>query len=112
MKPDFMFRGLVEETGTVKSLIRDNDSPANYILEIEAGPAIISSLKKDDNVAVNGVCLSVADLTPSTFIVHIWPQTQTRTNLLSLQKGGQVNLERNRAGQKSEPGQECNIGNN
>ncbi|ADJ25828.1 riboflavin synthase, alpha subunit [Dehalogenimonas lykanthroporepellens BL-DC-9] len=81
-----MFSGIVEETGTVKSL--DAGS-----LSIQAD-VIFSDLKPGDSVAVNGVCLTARDIGGGVFTVDVMPETLRRTNLGDLRPGVRVNLER------------------
>src|SRR5262245_26780995 len=53
-----------------------------------------SELDLGESVAVNGVCLTVIEHTPDTFLVQAGPETLRRTNLGSLRDGERVNLER------------------
>ena len=81
-----MFTGIVEETGTVKSLQSGK-------LTISAS-AVLQDTKEGDSIAVNGVCLTVTTLSDNKFTIDIMPETLRRTNLGALRSGDTVNLER------------------
>ena len=46
------------------------------------------------SIAVNGVCLTVTDITPNSFTVDVMAETLRRSNLGRLSAGAKVNLER------------------
>jgi riboflavin synthase len=50
-----------------------------------------------DSIAVNGVCLTVAELLDGAFTFGLAPETLARTNLGDLKAGDGVNLERSMA---------------
>jgi len=81
-----MFTGIVEEIGVVRGT-----APGK--LTVDAG-VVLENMKLGDSVAVNGVCLTVAALSGSSFSVDIMPETLRRTNLGVLRYGTSVNLER------------------
>ncbi len=87
-----MFTGIVEELGTVVRLERDGGS-ARLVVE---GPLVTSDAVHGASIAVNGVCLTVTDETPSggRFAVDVMAETLTRTSLGGLAAGDRVNLER------------------
>jgi riboflavin synthase len=86
-----MFTGIVEELGEVTG--RD-------ILEDAArltirGPVVTGDAGHGDSIAVNGVCLTVAELLPDgRFTADVMGETLSRSNLGELQVGSRVNLER------------------
>lgn len=84
-----MFTGIIEETGTVRS-IRGGGS--GVVLDIEAS-AVLEGTRTGDSIAVNGVCLTV---TPGKghFTADAMPETLRRTSLGALAPGSKVNLER------------------
>lgn len=84
-----MFTGLVETVGTVAS-IENRGEQARLTLEIPFDGA----LKLGDSVAVNGCCLTVADLTNSGASFDLLAQTLRVTSLGELSMGSRVNLER------------------
>lgn len=56
-------------------------------------PALRAELKEGASIAVNGACLTVAQLTGSGFCADLLPETLAATNLGSLTAGQAVNLE-------------------
>ena len=81
-----MFTGIVEEIGKV--------APEKYgKLTIHAEKVLVA-MEIGASIAVNGVCLTVAAMSPENFSVAIMPETQRRTNLGRLSTGDRVNLER------------------
>ncbi len=85
-----MFTGIIEETGEI---ISNQKGAKSAVLTIK-GDLIFSDLKLGDSVAVNGVCLTVADLTNHQFKADVMNETLSRSNLGMLQTGSKVNLER------------------
>ncbi len=83
-----MFTGLVEATGTVLSL----DSMGEQARLTLALP-FAGELALGDSVAVNGCCLTVADLSENVSF-DILAQTLRVTSLGGLTAGAKVNLER------------------
>jgi riboflavin synthase len=84
-----MFTGLVEAVGTVASLECLGEQ-ARLTLEIPFAP----ELNPGDSVAVNGCCLTVADLTETSASFDLLAQTLRVTSLGGLAAGSRVNLER------------------
>ena len=85
-----MFTGIIEEIGKLKSVRRGNKSA---VLEIEASK-ILTGTKIGDSISVNGVCLTVTTLGPTSFTSDVMPETFDRSNLGSLRSGNPLNLER------------------
>ena len=81
-----MFTGIVEELGVVRDI-------AGTTLRI-AGQKMTEDLKLGDSVAVNGVCLTVIDISMPHFAVEVMPETLRRSNLGNIVRGDRVNLER------------------
>lgn len=81
-----MFTGIIEETGTILSA-------GNGKIRI-AAQKVLDGTKTGDSIAVNGVCLTVTEMTSCGFTADVMPETLSRSNLGSLKKGGNVNLER------------------
>ena len=81
-----MFTGIIEETGKVLSINKGR-------LSIGA-ERILEDINTGDSVAINGACLTVVSLGPSTFETDLSEETITRTNFGDLQQGFHVNLER------------------
>lgn len=85
-----LFTGLVEEIGEVACLQEQDDA---LRLEI-AAPRIVDDAHLGDSIAVNGVCLTVADLTETTFGADVMQESLNRSSLGQLKPGSPVNLER------------------
>lgn len=85
-----MFTGIIEEIGTVVSVVR-NSQQAKITIKAEK---IFSDLKLGDSVAVNGVCLTASSILLNTFTADVMNETFSRTSLSKLQKKSHVNLER------------------
>lgn len=84
-----MFTGLVEATGRVISL-QQRGEQARLILSIP----FASELHLGDSVAVNGCCLTVAQLDEQAISFDLLAQTLQLTSLGSLTENSLVNLER------------------
>jgi riboflavin synthase len=82
-----LFTGIIEERGRVVGL-----SPAGA-LKVEAS-LVLEETKIGESIAVSGVCLTVVEMTPSSFTVDVMPETLKRSTLGSLRPGAAVNLER------------------
>ena len=85
-----MFTGIIEEIGTVVSIGKGAKS---FKLTLQ-GNIIFEDMYIGDSIAVNGICLTVAGKTASTFTVDIMAETLRRTSLGRLSKGDKVNMER------------------
>lgn len=79
-----MFTGIVEESGKIQSITSNK-------ITVEC-KTILEGTKLGDSIAVNGVCLTVTDLTSGTFTADISPETFRI--IAPLKSGGYVNLER------------------
>ena len=84
-----MFTGIIEDLGVVEALEQEN---TNLHLTIKS--KLASELKIDQSVSHNGVCLTVIDLSASSYTVTAIKETLDKTNLNSLKVGDRVNLER------------------
>ena len=85
-----MFTGIIEQVGTISAVKPLGDSVR---LTIDA-PAILDGVVLGDSIAVNGVCLTVAEHTATTFTADCMQETLDRSNLGELHVGSPVNLER------------------
>jgi riboflavin synthase len=81
-----MFTGIVEERGVIK------EKKANSL--VIAADKVLEELKQGDSIAVNGVCLTVTELSRHIFNVDVMPETLKLTNLDRCSIGEKVNLER------------------
>lgn len=85
-----MFTGIIEETGTVKS-IRINGN----LLKIGINSKnLVKDLRLGESVCVNGACLTVTDIEKSSFLVDVSQETVSKTTLGNLKISENVNLER------------------
>ncbi|MEA3333973.1 MAG: riboflavin synthase [Pseudomonadota bacterium] len=84
-----MFTGIIEEIGEV---ISSNLIGGSGELRIVA-PLIVAECKLGDSVAINGVCLTVTKIAGRELAFDVSVETLRRSNLGSLKKGDQVNLE-------------------
>lgn len=62
-------------------------------LDFSLPPELSPYVAFKGSVAINGVSLTVAELTPSTFTIWIIPHTRSATNLGQLGVGDRVNVE-------------------
>lgn len=86
-----MFTGLVEGLGALIQVAPDGPGVRLVI----APPAdLLSGCALGDSVAINGCCLTVIGLAPTTWEFQAGPETLSRTNLGELVPGGKLNLER------------------
>jgi riboflavin synthase len=85
-----MFTGIVEEIGSVLSL---DPSGGDNALRIRCS-TVLGETRIGDSINVNGVCLTVTDLTSDSFAVNLQPVTLRLSNLGDLRSGDRVNLER------------------
>ncbi|MFV1980879.1 MAG: riboflavin synthase [Rhodothermia bacterium] len=85
-----MFTGIIEETGIIAEVIRDEGSHA---LVIDAD-LVLDGTAVGESIAVEGVCLTVTSILESRFEVGLAPETLSRTTLGTLIEGDRVNLER------------------
>jgi riboflavin synthase len=84
-----MFTGLVEEVGTIVSIIETGD---NHRITIKA-PNSAKELKEGNSIAVSGVCLTALDIKPETFCADLAKETWARTSFSRAARGAEVNLE-------------------
>jgi riboflavin synthase len=85
-----MFTGIIEEIGSLKSIRHGHKSAA---LEIKA-TKVLTDTHVGDSISVNGVCLTVTTLSPTSFTADVMPETLKRSNLGTLHSGNPLNLER------------------
>lgn len=83
-----MFTGVVTALGRVAAV---QGSEEGMSLTIEAS---YDDLELGESIAVNGVCLTVAEVADGAFRVDLTAPTRARTRLGELRVGDRVNLER------------------
>lgn len=84
-----MFTGIVENIGLVKEVIATGSNRSFWIES-----PVSSSLKTDQSVSHNGVCLTVEEVKEGCHRVTAIDETLQKTNLGHWQAGTLVNLER------------------
>jgi len=84
-----MFTGLVEEIGIVKSII-PNKEGKELVFESQE---LISEIKIDDSVSINGACQTATKISGNTFTVQAVHVTLDKTTLGTLKVGDEVNME-------------------
>jgi riboflavin synthase len=84
-----MFTGLVEEVGTITSIV---ERAGNHRITIKA-PETAKELKQGNSVAVSGVCLTALDIQPESFCADLAAETWARTSLSRITEGARINLE-------------------
>jgi riboflavin synthase len=86
-----MFTGIIESIGTVKQM---QDKGGDMRLELETGKLDMKDVVLGDSIAVNGVCLTVIEMTGNSFSADVSRETLKHTSLGKLKPGSQVNLEK------------------
>ncbi|MGN0399075.1 MAG: riboflavin synthase [Blautia sp.] len=85
-----MFTGIVEELGRVCFLSVKGNSGQ---IGIQA-KKVLEGTKIGDSIAVNGICLTVTELSPDGFVADVMAETMRRSSLENSTRGDFVNLER------------------
>ena len=84
-----MFTGIIEEVGEIIGVKKDGD---NMHFTIKSN--LSKSLKIDQSIAHNGICLTVVKKDKDSHTVTAIQQTLAITTLSNLKKGSQLNIER------------------
>jgi riboflavin synthase len=84
-----MFTGIIEQTGTLISLIERGGVRR---ITVEA-PGVAARMREGDSLAVSGVCLTALDVDPVYFHADLAQETLDKTSLGALAVGAKVNLE-------------------
>ena len=85
-----MFTGLIQEIATVESI---NSKHGDIQAVFSASNAFLLSLNNGDSLSINGVCLTVYNLTDKNFSVDISNETLDVTTFTQLNTGYRVNIE-------------------
>lgn len=85
-----MFTGLVEERGSVVKLEALGDAVR---LTVDA-PLVTADARPGDSIAVDGVCLTVVELSGSKFSADVMRESLDRSRIGDYEVGSVVNLER------------------
>src|ERR1700745_160890 len=89
MRRHFMFTGIIEEVGKVKSIREERGTRR---LTVSASH-FTKELKKGDSIAVSGVCLTAVHITPNSVAFDLAEETWNRTSFSRMHEGALVNLE-------------------
>jgi riboflavin synthase len=81
-----MFTGIIEEIGTITRITRGR------VHRITIESDLVNRI--GDSIAIQGVCLTVTDVTKHGFTVDAMRQTQRITTIDDWHRGSRVNLER------------------
>lgn len=84
-----MFTGIIEATGKVEKIEKDDKN-----IHFTISSSISKELKIDQSIAHNGVCLTVIQQTETTHTVTAIDETLQKTNLGEWSVDSEVNLER------------------
>lgn len=84
-----MFTGIIEALGTITAVQTEGTN-----IHFTVSSALADTLKIDQSVSHNGVCLTVVETGANWHVVTAVEETLLRTNLGSWQVGTLVNLER------------------
>jgi riboflavin synthase len=84
-----MFTGIVQALGAVRAI-----EEVGAAARLAVGGEILHDLSGGESVAVNGVCLTVAQIEAAGFTADVMLETLRRTTLGGLRAGDRVNLER------------------
>ena len=86
-----MFTGIIESIGSVAAM---QDKGGDMRLTLKTGKLDMSDVQLGDSIAVNGVCLTVIEMTSGSFSADVSGETLRLTSLGKLQQGSRVNLEK------------------
>ncbi len=84
-----MFTGIIETLGSIQEIRKEKDN-----VHITVASAITETLKIDQSVAHNGICLTVVAITEKNYTVTAIKETIEKTNLSEWKVGDLLNLER------------------
>ena len=82
--------GHIDGTGIIQSVTRDETA---VWYKIQAGADILRYVVEKGSITIDGISLTVASVTKSSFSVSLIPHTGACTTLLSKRPGDPVNLE-------------------
>ncbi len=82
--------GHIDGTATLLKITREDNS---FIYTFSCSKEITDGIVKKGSITVNGISLTIADFTDTSFSVAIIPHTIQNTNLHFLKTGDSVNIE-------------------
>jgi riboflavin synthase len=83
-----VFTGLIEDLGEVRDVRRSREG-----VRLTVSSALAGELAEGDSVAVNGVCLTAAEVDGSSFSADVMNETLKLSSLSEVAPGAPVNLE-------------------
>ncbi len=86
-----MFTGIIQAKGSVQEVISSKEGAH---LKINSNNLNLSDSKIGDSIAVDGVCLTVTELSEYWFSADVSNETMSCTTFSELSQGQSVNLER------------------
>ena len=87
-----MFTGLIEAICTVKA-IADGPAHGTKRLTVDLG-ALAEDGRSGESIAINGVCLTIAQMRGSAAVFELSTETLAKSTLGGLRPAAQVNIER------------------
>lgn len=82
--------GHIDGVGTIRRKVKKGDS---MDLEVTLPEGLWSQVVKKGSVAIDGISLTVADVTPDGVSIAVIPHTLKKTTLISKPEGARVNIE-------------------
>ena len=86
-----MFTGIIQAKGSIQEVISSKEGAH---LKINSNTLNLSDSKIGDSIAVDGVCLTVTELSEDWFSTDVSNETMSCTTFSELSQGQSVNLER------------------
>jgi riboflavin synthase len=86
-----MFTGIIQAKGSIQEVHSSDDG---VILKINSNTLDLSDSKIGDSIAVNGVCLTVTQMSNEWFTADVSNETINCTTFSDLSQGERVNLEK------------------
>jgi riboflavin synthase len=83
-----MFTGIVKGIGRVESVDRSAEG-----VRITVATPLAGELGAGDSIAVNGVCLTAAEMDEGSFVAEVMNETLAKTSLSDAEAAAEVNLE-------------------
>ncbi len=84
-----MFTGIVKEIGKIIEIKKSSD-----IIKLKVySPIIFKDAEIDDSISINGVCLTIIEISKDIALFDILPETINKTNLSFLKANDLVNVE-------------------
>ncbi len=85
-----MFTGIIQNTGKIHTI---NPLGNGLRITIQAPEALIKELQEGDSIAINGICSTAYNITPTTFDIDYLNETLQKTTIGTLRPLTTLNLE-------------------